>query len=158
MKTRTLVSILILVLAVLIIAGSCATTKKAISEEDFFETWSGMWADTEYSGTHKRLLKRINHSNGTWEWYYDITGTIPNAKGISTILDHWIDSKGDIWYKASWESTPGSVFAVIPNGYEMGKISNSGNTWELIFTLGESPIEEWNPDDIRYTYRVYTRQ
>ena len=41
MKTRTFVLILILFLAVLIIAGSCATRRKAISDEDFIEAWSG---------------------------------------------------------------------------------------------------------------------
>ena len=48
MKTRMFVSVLILVLAVLIIAGSCATRRKAISDEDFMEAWSGTWINTDY--------------------------------------------------------------------------------------------------------------
>ena len=49
MKTRSLVAILILVLAVLIIAGSCTTRRKAISDEDFMEALSGTWVNTDYS-------------------------------------------------------------------------------------------------------------
>jgi hypothetical protein len=36
MKTRTLASIMIFVLVVLIIAGSCATQKKAVTEKGFY--------------------------------------------------------------------------------------------------------------------------
>jgi hypothetical protein len=60
MKTRTLVSILILVLAVLIIAGSCATMKKEISETDFFEAYSGTWINTDYSGDSWGRQKKIH--------------------------------------------------------------------------------------------------
>ena len=47
MKARTYVSILILVLAVLIVVGSCATKRKAISNDDFFQAWSATWINTE---------------------------------------------------------------------------------------------------------------
>ncbi len=52
MKTKTLVSILILVLAVLIIAGSCATGKKAyVAKED--EELFGTWINPDYGGLAK---------------------------------------------------------------------------------------------------------
>jgi len=48
MKTRTFVSILLLVFFVLIIAGGCATRRKVISDENFMEVWSGTWINTDY--------------------------------------------------------------------------------------------------------------
>ena len=41
MKTRSLISILILILAVLIVIGSCATKQMAISEKDATEALVG---------------------------------------------------------------------------------------------------------------------
>jgi hypothetical protein len=40
----------------------------------------------------------------------------------------------------------------------MGKISDSGNTWEYIFASEDYPIEEWEPDRFEYNYRIYYRQ
>ena len=46
------------VFAVLIIAGSCATRRKAISDEDFMEAWSGTWINTDYgkSNPQKKFI------------------------------------------------------------------------------------------------------
>ena len=52
MKTRTYVSILILVIAVLVIVGGCATGKKAsVTERDIFKELSGTWVNEDYLGT-----------------------------------------------------------------------------------------------------------
>jgi hypothetical protein len=53
MKTRMFVSILILVLAVLIIIGSCATGKKMITVDDAMKRFEGVYVNTEYSGQNK---------------------------------------------------------------------------------------------------------
>ena len=51
MKTRALISILIFVIVVLIIVGSCATGKKAsVTERDLFKELSGTWVNTDYLG------------------------------------------------------------------------------------------------------------
>jgi hypothetical protein len=86
-QTRTFVSILILVLAVLIVIGSCATRRKAISEEDFFEVWSGTWINTEYKGGG-RYPKIVIHPDGTMQNYITASGTVPSHKHEITILDH----------------------------------------------------------------------
>jgi hypothetical protein len=39
MKTKTFILVLILIMAVSVLLGNCATTKKAFSEEDFFEAF-----------------------------------------------------------------------------------------------------------------------
>jgi hypothetical protein len=152
MKTRTLIPILILILAILIIFGNCATTKKAISEEDFFETWSGTWINTDYGG--KIAQKIIIHSDGTVEGIGRLTSTTAYFKYKFTILDQWLDSKGTIWYRGHFESLP----PYSHKGYEMGKISDSGNTWEFLFASEDYPIEEWEPDRFEYNYRIYYRQ
>jgi len=154
MKTRVFVSILVLVLAVLIIIGSCAITKKAISTEDFYEVFSRTWVNTEYSGFEPRFQKRIHYPDRDWEVYSEITSARPFYVFKGTIIDQWIDSKGAIWYETHWEVI-GSWKA---KAYEMGKISNFGNTLELLLSYGEKPIEEWEPDNIRYIYLIYYRQ
>ena len=96
MKTRTIVSILILVLAVLVIAGSCATKRKAISEEDFLETWSGTWINTEYVG--KTAQKITLQPDGTREGFGILTSTTATYQDEVTILETWLDAKGTIRY------------------------------------------------------------
>jgi hypothetical protein len=48
MKSRRLISISIFVLAVLIIAGSCATGKKLITVDDAVKNFNGVYVNTEY--------------------------------------------------------------------------------------------------------------
>jgi hypothetical protein len=152
MKIRTLVSILILVLAVLIIAGSCATRRKAIAEEDFFQAWSGTWINTDYGGGDTGQ-KIINRPDGTQEIYNMSTSTTVSHQHKYTITDMWIDSKGDIWYTSNWKDLFHGT-----TGNEMGKINDSGNTWEYLSAGEEHPIEEWEPDRFEYIYKIYYRQ
>ena len=150
MKTKTLVSILILVLAVLIIAGSGETKRKTISEEDFFESWGGTWINTDYKGGG--FYPKIElYADGTIELYVTATKLGHNHKII--IIDRWIDKEGIIWYKAQEEC---EIFG--SRNYVLGKISDSGNTLEYILSGADSPIEEWEPDELTYNYRIYYRQ
>jgi hypothetical protein len=67
MKIRTFVSILILVLAVLIIMGSCATDKMTyISKE--YEIY-GTWVNPKYNYEDKHHAKFVVHPNGKMEIY-----------------------------------------------------------------------------------------
>ena len=95
MKTRTLISSVILIMAILLIVGSCATGKKAISDEDFLEVFSGTWINTDI----RINQKKINYHDGTWEMYGKVNNTIPIFTGKEIILEKWVDSKGTIWYK-----------------------------------------------------------
>ena len=90
MNVRKLVSILILIMAVLIIFGNCTTTKKAISEEDFFKTWSGTWVNTDYGGGI--IQKIINHPDGTREYFGMLTSTTAGGKDKITIIDLGFDT------------------------------------------------------------------
>ena len=43
-------------------------------------------------------------------------------------------------------------------GYELVRISDSGNTMEVLYTISEKRVEEWDPDNYSYTYKIYFRQ
>ena len=152
MKTRTFVSTLILVLAVLIIAGSCATKRKAISYEDFIKAWSGTWINMEYGG--KVAQKITLQPDGTREGFGISTSTTATFQDEVTTLETWLDSKGTIWYKAKWVN----ILPVGAKGYEMGKISDSGTIYEFVYASEDFPIEEWEPDRFEYNYLIYYRQ
>ncbi len=166
MQTRTFISILILVLAVLIIAASCATRKKAISDTDFFEAYSGTWINKDYSGGRDEPIKVIHFRDGSWEEYVLRTfarwpGRWEEYKyvtrehwwdsGKDTMIEMWTDSNGDIFYKASSQCD----VHILDKGFKMGKISDSGNTLETLTLYGNKPIEEWDPNVTRYYYTYY---
>ena len=98
MKARTYLSISILVIVIMIMIGSCATRKKAISEEDFFKAWSGTWINIDY-----KSQKKITHPDGTRDNFYNVSNPIPSSKEKITILEQWSDSKGTIWYRGQSE-------------------------------------------------------
>ena len=153
MQTRKIVSLLILVLAVLTIAGSCATKQKTISEEDLLNVIQGTWINTEYEDD-VRPVKYVIYNNGTYEWYVTETITRSKCKGTITILDKWVDSEGNSWYTNSF-------FCEVHRHecYEINKISNTGDIRELLFTCSkELTIEDWQPDNFKYDYRIYYRQ
>jgi hypothetical protein len=147
MKTRMLVSILILVLAVLIIAGSCATRKKAISIEDAAIIRSGKWVNESYIEE-----MTIFYLDGRFELYYTPQGEKLFESGTSDIYESWRDSEGILWYRAHYQNNVGQ------EGYILGKVSNSDNTLEFIFTTNDLIIEEWKIGKVGYNYVIYYRQ
>ena len=150
MKTRTLVSILILVLAVLIIAASCATRKIAISDEELSDAYTGTWINEEAGWG---IPKIVYFPDGTFKEYIGIDTERFVCAGKDTIIDQWKDPKGNLFYEAKWECfTHGNA------GYELVKISDSGNTLERLFTSHDLRVEEWDPDNIHYNYRIWYRQ
>ena len=155
MKTRTLVSIMILILAVLVIAGSCATGKKAyVVQED--EELFGTWINPDYGGLAK-AEKVIHEPDGVVRYYSTATSTkeVWNAK--CTITDRWIDAEGNILYK--WLETEGKGGSIVdPSDYYcLGKISDSGTVLEFSYSSYDYPTEV-NPDSLKYAYRIYYRQ
>ena len=147
MKTRMLISIIILVLAVLIIAGSCATRKKALSIEEASEIRSGIWVNELYTGP---LV--VRYPDGRYEEYYDLQQERLAVSGTSKIYESWRDSEGVLWYKAQYQDSVGR------EGYELVKISNSDNTLENIITTNNLMIEEWKIGKVGYDYAIWYRQ
>jgi hypothetical protein len=149
MKIKTLITILILVLVVLILAGS-GTKKKPISDEELSKALIGMWINSENVGRYPKIA--IN-ADKTWGRYTTINSDKPYGYGEYIIMDKWIDSKGNIFIGWEWK-----CLAHKNSGYELVKISDSGNTMEILDVKGDHKIEDWDTDNVRYTYKIYYRQ
>ena len=94
MKTRTLVSILVFVLAVLIIAGSCDTMKSP--DKMVYERFCGTWVNTEYEGKGgDPPVKRIFTPAGTVTYYNNLHNTFTYLGGTYTVEKRWTDSEGN---------------------------------------------------------------
>ena len=98
MKARALLSILILVFAVLIIAGSCATGKKAYVVKENEELY-GNWFKSEYNDS-SRAARHIINADGSIQLYATDDSPRVAAIHLYIITDKWYDSEGNIWYKA----------------------------------------------------------
>jgi hypothetical protein len=151
MKTRTFcVSIILLFTVTFLFAED---VQREISDEDFIEAFSGTWVNSEYSGG-LWPVKYIIQPNGSWEWHTHETITSISYYGTTSISEKWIDADGNIWYscRLSCEKCP-------QDAYEINKISNSGNTRELLFSLSrELTYEDWQTGEFKYNYRIYYRQ
>jgi hypothetical protein len=78
MKSRTFISILILVFVVMIIAGSCATGKKAsVTKED--EVLFGTWINPDYDTTWG-YGKIIIKPDGAYDEYKRSSSDSPTTK------------------------------------------------------------------------------
>jgi beta-lactamase regulating signal transducer with metallopeptidase domain len=152
MKTGKLFLSVVSVFAVLFFIGTLATAENPISEEDFYKAFTGTWVNEDYSGGDGLEQKIINHPDGTWESYSKVYSKGWALSGKETITDKWTDSKGNIWYKAK-----GEILTVKFHYYRYGKINNSRNTWEYIISMGDNPIEKWEPD-FQHSYHIYYRQ
>ena len=148
MKTRMCVLILILVSTVLIGTASCATRKIAISDEELSNAYSGTWINPAVQAEPKMVY----FPDGTWKHYPYIDRDIVCCEGKDILIDKWKDSKGIIWFESSWE-----CFSHGDGGYVLAKISNAGNTLELLISK-QDRIEEWDPYGLKYIYRIYYRQ
>jgi beta-lactamase regulating signal transducer with metallopeptidase domain len=154
MKNRNFLLLCGILLVAIAVIGSCATRRKAISEEEFFKAYSGTWINTEYSGKDTFYTQKVVlHPDGTRMEYALVTLDTWSWYGKDTITDMWKDPSGVIWYRASWEN-----YGYNARGYMMGKISDSGTTLEVLSCMWGEPIEEWAPDNIHYHYTIYYRQ
>jgi hypothetical protein len=159
-QTRTLVSILILVFAVLIIVGSCATGKKIITVDDAMKKFEGIWINTEYAESdfmHPQMF--IITSDGGIEYRQLSTKTIPTNQGKYTVAESWTDSKGNIY------STVDTKWKIGWHTQELWKLDKSGNILETNYKLTmdeEYPTKiDPNPDPNAFTpiyYCIYYRQ
>ena len=150
MKSRTLIFMSIFLLAVTFLFAE--DVKKEISDEDFIEAWSGTWINLDY-GKGSFAQKLIYYSDGIYDEYILVTDTMRYDWGKIIILDKWLDSEGNVWCRTHWEGTLHGG-----KGYQMVKISNSGNTLEVIWASESFPIEEWEPDRFEYNYEIHYRQ
>ena len=149
MKSRTLVLILILVLAVLmIITGGRATEKMTYVSKEY-EIY-GTWVNPDYNNTD-RWSKIVFYPNGVDHCYREDTDTVVGLEEEFTLTDKWIDSKRNIFYamRFNLELDLYWLFCLL-------KISNSGKILEYDVSFDDYP-KEIDPKKSGL-YSIYYRQ
>jgi hypothetical protein len=154
MKTRTLVSIIFLVLVILIIVGSCATSKKALSTDNIDEL-VGNWANPEYEGKGNVEPKFTIKSDRTVLWYVFINDKEASFKGkITEIGEKWMERDGSVYYKIKvYEEN------FVTTLYFFGRLSPDRNFIEEVSWANppEYP-QEIDPENSKLNYRIWYRQ
>jgi len=146
MKSRTFVSISILVVAVLIVVGSCANEKPDYISKDY-EIY-GTWVNPDYGDGPMWHPKAVFNPNGITDYYPSITATKPTpSQGQFFITNKWSDSKGNILYTFIYHFCDEKV-------YILAKISNSGKTLEM--AMSTDYPEEMGLESSQYF--IYNRQ
>jgi hypothetical protein len=150
MKTRTLLSTLILVIVLMIFAAGYATENK-ITKKDY-RFISGTWINEDYNSHAFRARVEL-HRDGSWDGYNRISDTGKKDTGHYAIVDKWTDSEGNIWYKTHWWYGPIDEDHI--SSYQLEKRSESGKVWEYISDAYEFPTEI---DENDHRYKIYYRQ
>ena len=155
MTNKTLI-LVVLIMAVLIIAGSCATGKKAFVAKENEELY-GTWVNKEYNNKGMYYAKHIINADGTINLYtFDYsTRVYENDKYI--ITDKWYDTIGNIWYKAIITERASSAVKTTNPIYTLAKISNAGKILETVKSGYDYPTE-LDPDTLLYNYEILYRQ
>jgi hypothetical protein len=146
MKSRTLVSILILVLIV------CSTVLAGSGKKE--EELYGTWVNSDYNKSAESAKVIVDpdpgirdDANGTVIGYLRESDEQPTGRFGFRIEEKWNDDEGNIWYK---------IEAFSHTRYNhLWKISNSGNTLEFVRTRQNYP-DEIDPN--HSNYRIYYRQ
>jgi hypothetical protein len=104
----------------------------AVQAGDANEKIYGIWVNKEYDATEAYPRWDYN-SDGTWASYVKIEDQ-PVWGGKYTITEKWTDSEKNVWYKIKWVNTMTAY-----EGFGLLKISDSGNTIEQQFAVGDYP-------------------
>jgi len=129
-KSRFL-SILTLILVVLVIAGSCATGKRIISNERAIRQFEGVYVNNEYSGYVEYYpQKRAIHPDGRMEVYLKANNKSAHFKTEYTIDESWSDSAGAVYSTVTVEWTPGGNTTL-----ELWKLDKRNDTLEVNFNF-----------------------
>ena len=154
MKTRMLVSILILIMSVMVTSGSYAKSRKTkIETESIRSILTGTWINHDYDeiGIPGKIVYK---PNGSYDLFTNIDDSQRAYHGQYTYIEAWIDSKDTYWYRATYEDSSSNI-----THHEFGMINSVKSTWEFLFSGTELPADwEWNPNDFRVSYRIYYRQ
>jgi len=157
MISRMLVSIIIFVLALLIVAGSCTTGKKIISVNNAIKDFEGIFVNTEYPGSLRYPQKIVITSDGrVGTWFQSYPKNFSDSAEYK-IVESWRDSKGNIYCKvdAIWGGGLGTN--------ELWRLDKARITFErnYIYAVHEEYPTEINPNpeaSIAVYYMIYYRQ
>ena len=136
-----ILTIIIVFFAVDTIAGEWGYFAK--DQEQLYGTWVNM----DYTGSIPQKI--IYNTGGTFDCFRNASSKEPNKRGRYLVTGRWSDSEGNIIYKTHWVGDWGE------EAYQIGKISNSGNTLEYVLGYDEPPK---NIDPNNIWYRKYTRK
>ena len=153
MKTRTFVSILILVLAVLIIVGSCATMKSP--DKLTYERFCGTWANQDYESapgvTKPYGAKIIINPDGTFVMYEFLNQTGFGWLGTYTVEKRWTDTEGNYFYHLK-------IYKVLSQGtqYELFRLDKTNSYYEANYSNVDYP-SKIDPKDMHSSYHIFYR-
>jgi hypothetical protein len=158
-KKSRFLSIVILFIVVLIIAGSCATGKRIISTDRAMRQFEGAYVNTEYSGYVEYYpQKRVIYPDGRMEIYLKATNKSPHFKTEYTVDESWSDSAGTVYSTVVVEWTPGGNTTL-----ELWKLDKRNDTFEINFnfySLYEDVEQEYptkiDPDLDNFPNSIYS--
>ena len=148
MKSRTLISVLILIMAVLVITGSCATGKKAVKAP--VESVYGTWVNPDYNTTGKKSAKLIYKPDGTCIKISHTDITMGQGPYKYTIPESWMDSDGKKYYKVDffYETEQGIE-------YYLMRLNETDSVLEFVWSNIDYPTKI---DPEHMNYLIYYRQ
>ena len=140
MKWHTNLAVILILVAFSGTVFSGEKEYKATEKEELF----GTWVNKDYSG---RPPQKVIIKLGGSELFPNGNEKEAQWKTEQIISHKWTDSEGNIWYKSKYKM-PGD------SGFQLLKVSNSGQTLEYIFQPIEHPKElDINNDNYRIYYR-----
>ena len=106
------------------------------------------WVNPSYT-SHTPPQIQIRNADGTFADYADRESTDPLRRGTFTIMKKWRDDAGNIWYRIKRQTGSDEP------RYELAKISDGGQTLELVIRHDDFPSVL---DPANEGYRRYTRR
>ena len=154
MKTRTIISILILILTVMFIGGSCATRKKVLPTDNVDEL-VGTWLNPEYEGKGGVEPKFTMKADRTVLMYASINDKEASYNGkITEIGEKWMERDGSIYYKliVYYESAVETVYSLV-------RISPDRSFFEEVYWANPPEYPpEFDRENSKLYYRIWYRQ
>ena len=154
MKTRTLVSIPIFILAVvaIFIFTSCGNDN-GDDNGDVTPTWIGTWINLDYDGSvegpGKIVITHIDGNDYRWAEYDKYDDPVPGIVVHATLTNQWTDSEGNLFIESIIDPEHPHP------GYYLFKIHADNKTMETNGSEVDYPTEI---DPAGEEYYIYYRQ
>ena len=149
MSNKKLIVVMVSVAVILMVYGSCSTTKKSYPKEALMELITGEWTNTEYNMTDKKAANRVIDQDGTLAVYNKTSDETAGKSGKITITKAWTETEGWLWFKATirYEGSDTTF-------YELSKMDLEKMDWTLLWSEDNYPAE-W--DAVEYPSLFYRK-